>query len=55
MLINAYLVLHNMPLHWASRVDISEFRLLSLCHISEGVIEGHPTNDIEPSQFDILY
>jgi len=55
MLINAYLILHKMPLHWASKVDLKEFRLLSLYHLKKGVIEDHPTNDIEASQFDILY
>jgi hypothetical protein len=45
-----------MPLHWASKVDIKEFRrLLSLYHLKKGVIEDHPTNDIEASQYDILY
>ena len=48
MLINAYLVLHNMPLAVASQIDLKIFRSLTLLHISEKGMKDHPYYNYSP-------
>ncbi len=48
MLINAYLVLHNMPLAVASQINLKIFRSLTLLHISEQGMKDHPYYNYSP-------
>ena len=53
MLINAYLVLHRLPLNYARNVDIKEFRLTSLFMLLKRTIFKHPHNNILDGPFDV--